>query len=92
MERIRSRRSPGSSAATLLDEVSKHWTDAMLIETVPMYGEDWARGKVLSALILHQTHHRGQMNILMRQAGLVVPGVYGPAYEEWGAYNVPPQP
>ena len=81
-----------TSSTALLDEVSKHWTDAMLIETVPMYGEDWARGKVLSALILHQTHHRGQMNILMRQAGLVVPGVYGPAYEEWGAYNVPPQP
>ena len=28
----------------------------------------------------------------LRQAGLVVRGVYGPAYEEWGAYNMPPQP
>lgn len=76
----------------LAEQIAKHWTDAMLVETVPMYGEDWTRGKVLAALILHQTHHRGQMNVLMRQAGLVVPGVYGPAYEEWGAYNMPPQP
>jgi len=29
------------------------------------------------------------MTVLMRQAGLVVPGVYGPAREEWGQYNMP---
>ena len=34
-------------------------------------------------LINHQNHHRGQMTVLMRQAGLTVPGVYGPAKEEW---------
>jgi uncharacterized damage-inducible protein DinB len=32
------------------------------------------------------------MMMLMRQAGLTVPGIYGPAYEEWAAYNMPPQP
>jgi hypothetical protein len=26
----------------------------------------------------------------MRQAGLRVPGVYGPALEEWSAYGMPP--
>jgi hypothetical protein len=26
----------------------------------------------------------------MRQAGLGVPGVYGPAREEWGAFGMPP--
>jgi uncharacterized damage-inducible protein DinB len=30
------------------------------------------------------------MTVLMRQAGLVVPGVYGPAREEWAAMNMPP--
>jgi hypothetical protein len=30
------------------------------------------------------------MTVLMRQAGLKVPGVYGPAREEWAAYGMPP--
>jgi uncharacterized damage-inducible protein DinB len=77
---------------SLLDAVSQKWTDAMLLEKIPMYGEEWTRGKTLAVLVLHQTHHRGQMYILARQAGLAVPGFYGPAYEEWAAYNMPPQP
>jgi uncharacterized damage-inducible protein DinB len=80
-----------SSARALSDALAERWTDAMLSETVPMYGEEWTRGKVLSALLRHQTHHRGQMTVLMRQAGLKVPGVYGPAREEWAQYGVPPQ-
>ena len=75
----------------MAEQIAKHWTDAMLVETVPMYGEDWTRGKVLAALILHQAHHRGQMNVLMRQAGLGVPGVYGPSKEEWVNYGMPAQ-
>ena len=38
----------------------------------------------LMTLINHQNHHRGQMTVLMRQAGLTVPGVYG-SKEEWAA-------
>jgi uncharacterized damage-inducible protein DinB len=74
------------------ESVSRQWTDAMLAETVPMYGEQWARGQVLMSLLAHQAHHRAQMTVLMRQAGLKVPGVYGPAAEEWAALNMPPQP
>jgi uncharacterized damage-inducible protein DinB len=42
-------------------------------------------------LVTHQTHHRAQMTVLMRQAGLQVPGIYGPVKEGWAAYgmNVP---
>ena len=72
--------------------VARHWTDAMLAEQIPMYGEEWTRGKVLDVIIAHEIHHRAQMTVLMRQAGLAVPGIYGPAYEEWVAYNMPPQP
>ena len=54
-----------------------------------MYGEKWPRGMSLSALMAHETHHRGQMTVLMRQAGLPVPGVYGPAKEEWAAMGAP---
>ena len=65
------------------------WTNATLQVEDPMYGESWKRGVTLFALVLHQTHHRGQMTILMRQAGLKVPGVYGPAREEWVTMGMP---
>ena len=44
----------------------------------------------LQVLVVHQAHHRGQMTVLMRQAGLTVPGVYGPAREEWTTYGMQP--
>ncbi len=62
-----------------------------LLETRDMYGEQWPNGLTLEILIRHQTHHRGQMTVLMRQAGLKVPGVYGPGKEEWAAYGMPTQ-
>jgi uncharacterized damage-inducible protein DinB len=74
------------------DGLPKVWNDAMLDEKVPMYGEQWPRGMVLTSLVVHQAHHRGQMTALMRMAGLTVPGVYGPAREEWARYNMPAQP
>jgi uncharacterized damage-inducible protein DinB len=79
-------------ARAIAEELPKVWNDAMLSDMIPMYGEQWARGSVLSALILHQAHHRAQMTVLMRQAGLQVPGLYGPAREEWAAMNLPAQP
>jgi uncharacterized damage-inducible protein DinB len=72
-------------------EIRRQWTDAQLTDEIPMYGENWAKGIVLSALLGHQAHHRGQMTVLMRQAGLSVPGVYGPAREDWAALGMPPQ-
>ena len=55
-----------------------------------MYGEIWKRGHSLQVLLVHQTHHRGQMTVLMRQAGLPVPSIYGPVKEGWSAYGVEP--
>ena len=68
------------------------WNDAALGEAIPMYGQTWSRGQVLASLLLHQTHHRGQMTVLMRQAGLRVPGTYGPSREEWVAMGQAPLP
>ncbi len=65
------------------------WTDATLDQIDDMYGEQWRRGLTLQVLLLHQTHHRGQMTVLMRQAGLAVPGMYGPAKEDWAKYGMP---
>ncbi len=78
------------AAISVLEQVKKGWTDATLDQKDEMYGEQWRRGETLTALILHQTHHRGQMTVLMRQAGLDVPGVYGPARQEWGAFGLTP--
>lgn len=74
---------------SVTDEIAKNWTDETLLQTDNMYGETWARGLTLFYLIAHQAHHRGQMTVLMRQAGLPVPGVYGPAKEEWAAMGAP---
>jgi uncharacterized damage-inducible protein DinB len=78
-----------TSAGSLLDQVKKGWSDETLAVEDDMYGQRWKRGMTLSALIAHQTHHRGQMTVLMRQAGLEVPGVYGPARQEWAAMGMP---
>jgi len=65
------------------------WDDTGLDKEDEMYGETWKRGSTLLILILHQAHHRGQMTVLMRQAGLKVPGIYGPAKEQWADYGMP---
>lgn len=62
-----------SEAATLRDE--------QLLEEVSLFGSMMPRGQLLRLLIDHQTHHRGQMTVLIRQAGLTVPPVMGPTQE-----------
>jgi uncharacterized damage-inducible protein DinB len=78
-----------AAAQQLAKELPRTWQDATLLEERSMYGESWLNGRTLQALILHQAHHRGQMTVLMRQAGLRVPGIYGPAREEWAAWGMP---
>ena len=78
------------ASRSLSEQIKKNWTDATLEIEDEMYGEKWKRGMTLSALILHQAHHRGQMTVLMRQAGLKVTGVYGPSKEEWADMGMQP--
>jgi uncharacterized damage-inducible protein DinB len=80
-----------AGAAAVEKAVTSAWTDGDLPGEVDMYGEKWTRGQSLLALMAHEIHHRAQMTVLMRQAGLKVPGVYGPAREEWAAYGMPAQ-
>lgn len=63
-------------------QVEKTLTNEKLEEHVNAMGGSVARGALLRTLIDHQTHHRGQMTVLLRQAGLRVPGVMGPTKEE----------
>ncbi|MGV3527850.1 MAG: DinB family protein [Flavisolibacter sp.] len=77
-------------AEKVADIVKEKWTDESLQQTENMYGQLWERGKILSVLVKHQTHHRAQMTIIMRVLGMPVPGVYGPSKEEWVAYGMTP--
>ena len=67
----------------MLSAVQTQWTDETLGEVRNMYGEEWRNGVTLRILIQHEIHHRGQMTVLMRQAGLRVPDIYGPTREYW---------
>ncbi len=79
-----------AASASLAEEIKCNWKDETLSIEDDMYGQKWKRGITLGILITHQTHHRGQMTVLMRQAGLKVPGIYGPSYEEWAAMGMEP--
>ena len=79
-------------AKSVAEEVNANWTDETLLEEDNMYGETWSRGMTLFYFIAHQAHHRGQMTVLMRQAGSLVPGIYGPAKEEWASMGAPALP
>lgn len=68
--------------------VKTNWTDQTLQEHIEFFGQEMEIGTLLMFLIQHQNHHRGQMTVLMRQAGLTVPGIYGPAKEEWGNFGM----
>ncbi len=79
------------SSDGMLKAVTTEWSDDSLKEDIELYGQMWKKGKVLSVLVNHQIHHRGQLTVLMRMAGLKVPGVYGPAKEEWAQMGMLPQ-
>jgi len=78
--------------STKVDEqVKANWNDEALNDEIDMYGQKWKKGKILASLISHQAHHRAQMTVLMRQAGLKVPGIYGPSKEEWALMGMSAQ-
>lgn len=77
-------------SAELAAAVGDKWTDADLETTDELYGETWPRGLTLRILLDHEIHHRGQLTVLLRQAGKPVTGIYGPSKEEWGNFGMEP--
>jgi uncharacterized damage-inducible protein DinB len=72
----------------LLAAVRERWNDETLTQVDDMYGQKWPRGLSLAILVQHEVHHVGQMTVLLRQAGRIVPGTHGPAKEEWAKYGM----
>ncbi len=75
----------GAAARSLGEQASARLGDEKLPAEISYFGRSLPLAAVLQSLVRHQIHHRGQMTILMRQAGVVVPGVYGPSREESAA-------
>ena len=63
--------------------VQENLSDEKLQQEVDSHGQAVAIGALLRMMVDHQTHHRAQMQVLLRQAGLPVPGVMGPTKEQW---------
>lgn len=72
--------------------IEQQWTDESLKEVRTVFGREETNAQILMGLIKHIVHHRGQVTILMRQAGIKPFGVYGPPKEDWihlGVENPP---
>jgi len=79
-------------ASKAILEAVRNWPETDLYIEDDMYGMAWKRGQSLWALIAHEIHHRGQLTVLMRLAGLPITGIYGPSQEEWAKHGMtPPQ-
>ncbi len=74
----------------LITLLQSKWSDSDLTNKIEVYGQQWEKRKILSVLVKHQTHHRGQMTTLMRLQNISVPGTYGPSKEEWKKYGMEP--
>lgn len=62
----------------MLNAVMTQWDDASLLEVKEVAGGQWRNGDSLRLTITHQAHHRGQMTVLMRQAGMKdIPRIFG---------------
>ncbi|WHX69205.1 DinB family protein [Peribacillus frigoritolerans] len=78
-----------SHAAKIIEQ---QWTDESLGQIQEAFGRQETSASILMGLIKHIVHHRGQVTVLMRQAGIKPSGVYGPPKEDWihlGVENPP---
>ncbi|MBW7474697.1 DinB family protein [Paenibacillus oenotherae] len=74
----------------LLRAVKSQWTDETIRQSVTIMGEEWQNSATVHYFLKHEIHHRGQMTVLMRQAGLPLPDVLGPTRESWIAKGIEP--
>src|ERR1051325_159090 len=80
-----------TSTGNVLKEVSS-WSDANLEDPISFFGTPMTKGMLLTTVITHQAHHRGQLTVLMHEASVPAPGFYGPTAIEQRAAGENPLP
>lgn len=63
--------------------LNEQWIDDSLKQIQNAFGRMESNATIFMGLIKHIVHHRGQITVLMRQAGLPIPAIYGPSKEGW---------
>lgn len=79
------------SVQKLLNQIPSKIKDDKLNDEIEIYNEKWKIKHILYSFVKHEIHHRAQITVLLRQAGLKVPGIYGPSKEEWKNYGMEPE-
>ncbi|GGA34083.1 DinB family protein [Paenibacillus physcomitrellae] len=75
-------------SARVVDALEEQWTEETLTQVQNAFGRMESNASIFMGLIKHIVHHRGQVTVLMRQAGLQLPAVYGPSKEGWAQLGV----
>ncbi|MBB6671850.1 DinB family protein [Cohnella nanjingensis] len=75
-------------SAHVANALQEQWTDDTLKQIQNSFGRMESNATIFMGLIKHIVHHRGQVTVLMRQAGLPIPAVYGPSKEGWAKLGV----
>lgn len=77
-------------SSQVTNALQERWTDDTLKQIQKAFGRMESNATIFMGLIKHIVHHRGQVSVLMRQAGLPIPAVYGPSKEGWAQLGVTP--
>jgi len=77
-------------SARAADALQTQWNDDALKQIQNAFGRKESNATIFMGLIKHIVHHRGQVTVLMRQAGLPIPAVYGPSKEGWAQLGMTP--
>ncbi|CAM4372215.1 putative damage-inducible protein DinB [Paenibacillus endophyticus] len=77
-------------SSQVTNALQEQWTDDTLKQNQKAFGRIESNATIFMGLIKHIVHHRGQVTVLMRQAGLLIPAVYGPSKEGWAQLGVTP--
>lgn len=72
----------GEISGGVLDYAQNNLADADFNREATWFGFTLPLGVWMNMIVNHEVHHRGQLSVLMRQAGLTVPSIYGPNKEE----------
>lgn len=77
-------------SSQVINALQEQWTDNTLKQIQQAFGRKESNATIFMGLIKHIVHHRGQVTVLMRQAGLLIPAVYGPPKEGWAKIGMTP--